>query len=763
MQIHHQNTKTNLVVSIIVFATILICQVLFTTFIFSSFTTFKKESFENLIRINSLETAAKFEMVSQLGRNLRTYPSLPQDLTILLNKASSDEVIVLDNKNELIYSVNCAFSNFKDYSFNTDKVIIDNNEYVVTPFALHNKEKGYILLKLNYKIDQNSILNDFKPSSICFIITSIFLTSIFFVLFFNYGRHQCLNSGKKLSKLKYVVIPFLICQFLTLATCISPMIKITQNAATNIEQSVSVTISNELNRYVNLGLYLDEIANLDSHLTNIKHLINDIGSLGIYDHKHKYILGDKISGNASISAIGDRKQYYVYAAIDQSFYNKIIIRLALDLSTMIIIFTILAYELSSFIIFAIERSFILSQGQKPYYDVKLIRPFSFLCIFAIYMPFSILSLYMLNLAPEFLGLSDEFILSLPISVDMTAVLVASLLLLIFAKQLSRWQTILTLALCLIGIGMLIAGITNNGYIFILSRIFYGLGYGSFILGCQLYVLQNAMPNEKAKGLALFSSGIFSGLLCSCAFGGLIADRFGYNIVFLVSALIIALNLIILITITKAYLQPDNITTEPQKSINLSGLKAFFKDKNVISLLLFQAIPYSALTIGLFNFFLPVTMQQNGFSASTVGQINIIYTLIIVILAPKFGSLIDKSKHQFIFLTLGVLAAAIAPLAFSYEYIIIGAILGMILLGISTAINDSGQVAIISAYQGTQVLGQRQALLILDVFLRIGQIVGPIAIATALSLSGTNTFIYISLIAIVLSILFSVIQFKHQGS
>ena len=756
----YKKIKSNSIINFIMILGISLFQVLFIVFILATFNSYKQQAHENLVNIYSLEVSNKLSLIGKLGRNLKTYIALDTTIQALAQNTNTDQIILLDDNKQVITSLKANDLDFKVEDLSSNKLKLLSDTYLVHSFTLNNQKLGYLLVKLNYR--QTQLINFFKERNILLSLIFSIIYSIIFFIFFNHKQKQAIENKQSFSKFKYIVIPYVCGQILSLSFIFNDVVKQSLDTMSSIEYSTSYGIASELERLTNLNIAIEEIANLPEHLNSIKDLVKDIDAIAIYDKQNNFILGDKLDNYTSSVAIG-ASPYLVKSKISFNFYQNLIIRLACDMLTMMLIFTIIIYELLSFSHLSIKRNYTLLLKKVVYFDVNLIRPFSFLCIFAIYMPFSIISLYMLELDNNFLGLNKEFILSLPIFIDMFAVFVASLLLLVFSKKISSWQSTLAIAITMIAIAMFLAYITNNAYLFILSRIFYGLGYGCFIFSCQLFVLSTAKASEKAYGFALFSSGIFSGLLCACAFGGLIADRYGYAMVFLVSSLILCIALIVLAIIKLSYSNnAHSLLEESNKSINVSALFAFLKDKNVLSLFFFQAIPYSALIIGLFNFFLPVNMQSNGFQASIVGQINIIYTLIIVIFAPKFGSLIDKSNNKYLYLTLGVLCAAIAPIFFmQQDHILLGAITAMIFLGLSTAINDSGQVAIMSNYKAAAIFGHKQSLLLLDIFLRIGQMIGPLIIAFALSFGNTSNFMYISLIAVVLSLLFSAIQFKQK--
>ena len=174
-------------------------------------------------------------------------------------------------------------------------------------------------------------------------------------------------------------------------------------------------------------------------------------------------------------------------------------------------------------------------------------------------------------------------------------------------------------------------------------------------------------------------------------------------------------------------------------------------------MLLQVIPYSAIGIGFFNFFLPVTVQENGMGASTVGQLNFLYSFLVIILAPIMGKVIDKIDRKYVILSLALLFSALVPLAFKLPSLIGASILAMILLGISASINEGGQPAVIASYEVSKKVGPSVSIKVLDSFLRLGQIAGPLIIAVIMSAFGTAGFSFMAITVAVCAMLFFIIQ------
>ena len=66
-------------------------------------------------------------------------------------------------------------------------------------------------------------------------------------------------------------------------------------------------------------------------------------------------------------------------------------------------------------------------------------------------------------------------------------------------------------------------------------------------------------------------------------------------------------------------------------------------------------------------------------ASTVGQLNFLYSFLVIILAPIMGKVIDKIDRKYVILSLALLFSALVPLAFKLPSLIGASILAMIFI------------------------------------------------------------------------------------
>lgn len=736
----------------------LISQLFFVSLTISSLDSYWQKNTEQLISINLNSIANKINLITKYGRDIKNYQNAVADIYDLKIVSHAKDAFIIDNNGKIIHGKSIYGIENIDTKFTGDTTKIKDIEYkIATIYGLDKNVAGYILASItipeNEKIsDKEETINFYKQIAIACIIAILFL--LIYLSFFNLEKF-------KQSKFKIIILPFIIAQCIVIASMLSEVSSIIKNY-NNITQVASIgSIQKDFKHVANLDIPLSEISGIKTYLNEIVQKADNIGYLALYD-ANKNIVASVGSKEKSISMEIFSKKAKTYGYVELSlstfFILKFIGSLSLTLLTLSLISCIVTYELISLVNFEINR--ISNKLKKIPYETNIVRPISFLSCFAIFMPTSIVPIFMANFISDFPNLSKEVVMSFAVTTEMFAIGLCSLLLLIFKNRFKDIKKVLILGLVIISIGMFCSFISWNAYMYIGSRAIYGLGYGAIIVGLQLFVIDTTSLENRGKGMANFIAGLYSGILCGCAAGGLIADKIGQREVFLISSLMFIITLFILINIIKhrqsAQHNNEKVT---ENKLQFAKVISFIKNKEVASFLLLQVIPCSTITIGFFNFFLPVFINQNGLGASVVGQINFVYTALIIALSPVFGSLIDKSNRKYLYLIAGITLASLVPLLFSINNAIIAATLGMSILGLSMAINESGQPAIITTYKASDIIGNDSAVMVLDIILRIGQVIGPLIVASMLTIFGDNSFKYISIAILSFTVLFFITQVK----
>jgi MFS family permease len=210
----------------------------------------------------------------------------------------------------------------------------------------------------------------------------------------------------------------------------------------------------------------------------------------------------------------------------------------------------------------------------------------------------------------------------------------------------------------------------------------------------------------------------------------LADRFGYDPVFFTSAAIflILLNLVMLF-------MPAGRKPVAAAGADRAALGRFLRSGPVWSFSLLCVGPICLASVGLINYFLPLHLNALGAGPALIGQLNALFSILVVLLAPVFGRCLDRSRRPWLFLVLAGFLAALAGPVLPLWPTVAGVLAALVLLGLAAALSEGGEPAYLLGLPAARALGEEPALSFYNTVARGGQMVGPLAVAGAWSLGG----------------------------
>jgi predicted MFS family arabinose efflux permease len=363
------------------------------------------------------------------------------------------------------------------------------------------------------------------------------------------------------------------------------------------------------------------------------------------------------------------------------------------------------------------------------------RPAIFIFLFGMDSSLSFLPLHMENLYEPLFGLSKDFMVGLPITVEFLFVGVA---ILISGAWFDRrgWRRPFLGGLVLAATGSVYSAVAPDAIQFVLSRAVVGSGFGLALMASQGFVITHTHDRNKTQGLAHMFAGLYAGSICGGAAGAMLAEYYGYSFVFLLGAGVIVLG----IGYTMYFL-PTEVNDEQQSEVKISqkfrasDLRNFLLNRNVLSLVFFSSLPAAIAVVGFLNYFSPIYLNRMGASESTIGQILIIYGTCLILAGPTIGKFVDASNDKKYWIFVGCLLGSAAFLVFSFLDGVPATMLAILLLGLSSSFVLSSQTAFALQLSVTKELGQGKAVAIFRSTSRAGQALGPIVFATLIGAMG----------------------------
>ena len=381
-----------------------------------------------------------------------------------------------------------------------------------------------------------------------------------------------------------------------------------------------------------------------------------------------------------------------------------------------------------------------SRRAKARYEVGFVRPAMFIFLFAIDLSMSFVPLHMQSFDAEVFGLSKDIVLGLPVSAEFLCV---GIFLLIAGVWMDRrgWHEPYFVGLLIVGIGSLCSWMATDALMFILSRGLVGVGYGLSLMSAQGLVVSFGGKGGRARGFASLFAGLYSGSICGAASGAFLAERFGYEKVFFIGAVIMIMLVLFSLIVMRALIDTtarrSRQDAKPAKTIKLKPLLKFIGNPVFVALSILSSLPASIAVAGFLHFFTPVYLDQIGARESTIGQVLILYGICLIFFGPSIGRLIDRSEDKKYYMLIGGLLGGLAFATFNTDFGIASMIVSVFLLGLSSSFVLSSQSTMVLELKESQALGEGTALGIFRAISRIGQVVGPLIFGGVL-LSGNLT-------------------------
>ena len=407
-----------------------------------------------------------------------------------------------------------------------------------------------------------------------------------------------------------------------------------------------------------------------------------------------------------------------------------------------------------------------SRRAKSRYEVGFVRPAMFIFLFAIDLSMSFVPLHMQSFDTEVFGLSRDIVLGLPVSAEFLCV---GIFLLIAGVWMDRrgWHEPYFVGLLVVGVGSLSSWMATDALMFILSRGLVGVGYGLSLMSAQGLVVSFGGKTGRARGFASLFAGLYSGSICGAAAGAFLAERFGYEKVFFIGAVIVVILILFSLMVMRALIDTTASRSEqeakPAKRIKLKPLLQFIGNPVFVALSVLSSLPASIAVAGFLHFFTPVYLDQIGARESTIGQVLILYGICLIFFGPSIGRLIDRSEDKKYYMLTGGLLGGLAFATFNTDFGIASMIVSVFLLGLSSSFVLSSQSTIILELKETRALGEGTALGIFRSISRIGQVVGPLIFGWVL-LSGNLTEVinYLGYSYIGAMLILAVFVMTHTG-
>ncbi|WP_236686342.1 MFS transporter [Paramagnetospirillum magnetotacticum] len=385
----------------------------------------------------------------------------------------------------------------------------------------------------------------------------------------------------------------------------------------------------------------------------------------------------------------------------------------------------------------------------------------FLFVFAEEISRSFMPLYIRDLYAPISGLTPELVIGLPIALFMLVIALASPSASLLANRLGARRVFL-IGLVPATIGFVMSGLAFSVYDLILWRMATALGYAFITMACQGYIAQVSRQQTRAQGLGVYVGAVLTASVCGTGIGGVLAERVGYRITFIVAAVLTVITAILIWRLLDSA-QPGGEVTSPRKREFLRLLRNW----RFSALVVFAAIPAKLALTGFMFFLVPLTLSQNpSIDLGDMARMMMVYPVSVVLLSPLAARFADRVGWRAGLVALGgVIGGAGLVLPAYWSDPVAAVQVAILMLGISHGLSASPQLAMIPDLCWTEcrAIGQTNVLAFLRLAERIGSFVGPLLAAVLIPVYGyQGAIIALGWVVLSMAAVFAVLSFAYHA-
>ena len=485
-----------------------------------------------------------------------------------------------------------------------------------------------------------------------------------------------------------------------------------------------------------------EIRNADDRLVSITSRGNVLGPDALLDYRADVDQADSTTPDyyAAKVELRDASGHAGEVATRMSLdsVNRRILDLAADGLTAIGVSLLIFVESILLLCLYFERRSLNVPGAPPFAaSYGFMRPVAFTFLFGVDLAMSFVPLHMEILAEPMLGLPHDVILALPVSAEFLFVGIAILFAGVWLDR-SGWRAPFAAGIAFATLGSLYSWLAPDALNFIASRAILGIGYGLTVMACQGFVTAHTQTSRRAVGLAQVFAGIYGGSLCGSVTGAMLAERLGFQSVFLAGVLLLG---VMLAGVALVYAlrpisssrrkmvepQVEQVTAEEASPApgRFANVWIFLRDPQVLALVLLSSLPASIAAVGFLNYFSPLYLNRIDASQSTIGQVLMLYGLCLVIVGPWVSRWFNTIERKRAAIMLGCVLGGYALLMFEVVGGVAASMVAVLLLGVAHSLVLSAQSAYLLSLPVTARLGEGKALGLFRSTGRFGQMLGPL--------------------------------------
>ncbi len=308
------------------------------------------------------------------------------------------------------------------------------------------------------------------------------------------------------------------------------------------------------------------------------------------------------------------------------------------------------------------------------------------------------------------------------------------------------------------VGELTAASSNGLIQFIIGRCLFGAGAGMILNVLDAMVAMQPDEEQVKQGFTMSSAGTQAGNIFGVGIGATVMLTFGYRGVYVISAIIMSLLLVISLVLYNRHNVPA-AKDYVEEDAGTSFLD-FIRNKRVIGYSLLIIVPYF-LCLGFIDYFLPLAGKGYGLSEQEISYIVIIFGLISISFGPVLAKKLMSMFKTHIVLIISTVVVSSAIIYYGFNQSIFGLILTCLAFAFADSFFQSVQNIYITQLPESVRYGQGSTLAFSNVIIGISAMGQSYMFAFALIFGVKKAFSIIGIGFLVLTVLFLILNLNKK--
>lgn len=451
------------------------------------------------------------------------------------------------------------------------------------------------------------------------------------------------------------------------------------------------------------------------------------------------LIGTRIDGDAYTYPFnGTEKITFI---VDGSYNSMQMRSMILDLLTVLVTSVFFSVEMVILMTRIITRQLEKNSDpdEKPSAEAGMIsslyyiRQISFLFYFASRLSSAFIPIMAKSLYNPFSWINDTTAAGIPQSAE-TLLTCSAIFITTLILEKKGWKLPFVAGIAMVAAGTFLSAFSLNLPMFVLARAVVGLGYGFCWMTLRNLSLFGKDARQQLIGFALLNAGIYAGINCGASLGAILADIFGYKVVFVISAVATLMTSLFIIRMENALL-PKRVAETPESSKEED--ETTIKSSNLISALLFVIlmIAPACVAASFISYFLPLYFESIGKGVTDVGRAQLLYGIVIVFAGPTLSGIIAIFKERML-KRINLIYNLLISLSLFIPGIGAGlmpSFIGSALLGTADSVGFGVQNNYFLALPAVRKLGASRSLSVLSFIKKLLEMAGPFVFAAVIVL------------------------------